>query len=450
MPQTTVVFVHGFRDGPECWDPFVKLLEGDPELSGFRFLRYQYSTGIAKLNVLQRLPTIKQCGNGLGGFLDLRCPEGKLVLVGHSMGGLVIQYLLAEKLAAGRGADLSRIRSVILFATPNRGSTMFSSLRRIANTFIDNPQDEQLEVLNDEVANLTETIGRSIVRAQKVDLNACPIPFRAFWGETDAVVPESSARGSFTEANQLPGDHTTIIRPEDRDDLRYLALKEELLNPTGHPFIYEFERFEVTLTVCPRSPDVPVLLNDLDQPIEIRADNEATRTIDIEVSSKNRCSQPYTQMYRSIDGFVQSLSFTGTNDIDSATYTENRASGKKFTYIFTPDRQGKFSLKLKIYNGFGEGQRNWHNHMNPNAHYKLFRFTLDLRAFDQAGYRIAPEPRMGYSDRDIDGHRSCQSRGELPMVPYLEATPTPFLRTWEIRNMNQGIVDVSWDLQKLA
>ena len=450
MPNTTVVFVHGFVSNAGCWDPFFKQLNKDIELiaAGFRFARYQYPTSFLEIDVTKRIPAISECGNGLDTFLETRFPEGKLMLVGHSMGGLVIQSYLAEKIKMSRGKDLARVRSVILFATPNRGSTMLGALRGIFDFFRSNPQEQQLKVLDEAIADLNDTIVRSVLGAKCVDRDCCPIPFRVFWGEQDKVVPEASARGPFVEASALPGGHSEVIQCDanDPDDPRYLCLREALLRPVGHPSIYEIDRFEVTLAIMPLALNTTVVLRDLDHPITIQPGNAAIRSIEIDVAKQNRCGTPYEQTYRSEQGYVQSLGFTEPNQVLPEIESENRATGRKFTYVFHPDRAETFRLDLKIYNGFGDGQRSWHNHMKANAHYRLFRMTLNLKAFHDAGYTISPEPNLYFYDQNIADHKLCALRELRSPLPALPTTAAPWLRTWEVPEVYGGVLDVVWDL----
>ena len=271
MPPTTVIFVHGFTSSPACWIPFRDRLNADPEVlsQGFKFLCYQYPTKFLELSVTHRIPGIAECGRGLGDFIENEAPEGQLMLVGHSMGGLVIQSYLAWKIGQLRGQDLERVRSVIMFATPNRGATIMTTVRKLFSWLRENEQEQELRVLDEEVAETSEVIVRSLLDAKNIDENFCPIPFRVFWGLQDDIVPEVSARGPFVEASPLPGGHSQILQPDPKDarDQRYVALKNALLNPIGHPAIYEIGLFEVKLTVTPASPDKAVWLRATTEPI---------------------------------------------------------------------------------------------------------------------------------------------------------------------------------------
>ncbi len=455
MARTTVVFVHGFISSPKCWDPLVQRLERDDDFRerDFRFVRFQYPTAFAEWNPAKRIPAISECGNSLDAFLEAECPGDKLFLVGHSMGGLVIQSYLADKLVHHRGKDLARIRSVILFATPNRGSTILGSLRGIfAKVWPKkNPQEEDLRVLNEEVARTNEIIVQSVLAAKAADEGNCPIPFRVFWGLQDDVVPEASARGSFIEASALPGGHSEILQPDPKDpnDLRYVCLKDALLNPVGHPSIYEIDLFEVNLVVSPASPEQTFVLSDLERPLTIHTDNVALRLVRIAFSAQNRCRQQYEQTYRSIDGHVESLGWTEPNEALPEALSEYYSEGKKLTYVFTPDHSDTYVMKVRIYNGFGEGQRNWHNHMRANAHYKLLRFQLNLKDYHDTGYALSPAPQLYFHTQNVMDHKLCANRVfEDPIAPLPGGEP--WLCAWEIQDVKGGVVDLIWDVKKQA
>jgi pimeloyl-ACP methyl ester carboxylesterase len=456
MSDPSVVFVHGFNSDPGCWKGFLDRLNADPDMArrGFRFHTFRYSTKLLEVDPRKRLPTIAECGNELGGFLRQKCPDGPVFLVGHSMGGLVIQNFIAGRLRERHGKSLERIRSVILFATPNRGSTIIGALRGILERFISNPQDERLRVLDDEIAETTEIIVRDVLAAKTASEMNCPIPFRVFWGDQDNVVPQVSARGSFVEASCLPGGHSDILRPDPRDpdDPRYAALKDALLHPVGHPSRYEIDLFEVKLAVSPESPETEFSLPDLDKPLTIHTDNTAIRTLKIVFAAQNRCRAQYDQTYRSIDGFVELLYLSAPNEAGPAAISAYRSQGKTLPCLVTPpgdNPEAAFTYinEVKIYGGFGKGERAWHNHMNPFANYKLVRFTLDLTKYRERGYELAPEPSFYFYEEDAEDHRLCRSRSRSrPHPPVSDADP--WLRTWEVENIRCGVIDVIWDFRQ--
>src|SRR5262249_49068818 len=138
MPQSLVVFVHGFGSSSRCWKPFLDLLQRDTTLrEKFDFVCYEYETPWLRFNPLKRIPRLREIGSGLGNFLSLsRFSQYKeCVLIGHSLGGLVIQSYISESITEREGTDLERITSVVLFATPNRGSETLAGPRRFLSSF---------------------------------------------------------------------------------------------------------------------------------------------------------------------------------------------------------------------------------------------------------------------------------------------------------------------------
>jgi pimeloyl-ACP methyl ester carboxylesterase len=137
------------------------------------------------------MPGIDECGKSLGDFLDKLPESDQLFLVGHSMGGLVIQSLLAQTRQEQRGIDLAKIRCVIRFATPNLGSTILSGLRGIFSILRENPC--------------------GVFSSKKCRYEQLPSLISCVLGLQDDVVPEVSARASFfirsfVEASPLSGD----------------------------------------------------------------------------------------------------------------------------------------------------------------------------------------------------------------------------------------------------
>ena len=455
---TTVVFVHGFNSGPDIWDPFRERMKDDPDFASDRFqtLAFSYPTSLLQLSPTRRIPSIRDCGDALAGYLKLRCKNtGPIFLVGHSMGGLVIEAMMVNTLRAKRGADLKQVRGVILFATPNRGSNTLAGVRELLSKVVSNPQDEGLRTLNEDADDVLRDIEDNVLRATAFKEDKCPIAFQVFYGLEDNVVPKVSARASFNEYGALPGDHHTIVdggpkRKGDPDDSRYAALKDALLNPVGHPEIYEIDLFEVSLQIEPVSRSITFQIPNMDRALSIQTDNVALRTLTFQFADKNRCHNPYKQVYRSVDGLVEFVSTTAVNQanpVDKSTY---RSEGKIYTYVFTPDHGDSFTMRLRIYNGFGQDNRSWHNHMDPKAHYRRMRLQLDLQKYAEAGYTLDPEPRVCYYEGDnTEDHELCTQRKEGKPLPSLPGD-SAWLRTWELTDVQGGIVDLVWDVKPPA
>ena len=119
-----------------------------------------------------------------------------MTLVGHSMGGLIIQSALLELLApSGSMRTVDHIRQVMLFATPNFGSTTLGKLRSFVSRFVANPQERALRLFSEDGTRIHNAIRDRVITARRRARDQYPIPFYCFWGRTDAIVNPESAVG---------------------------------------------------------------------------------------------------------------------------------------------------------------------------------------------------------------------------------------------------------------
>ncbi|MFD0345989.1 esterase/lipase family protein [Kitasatospora aburaviensis] len=216
-----VVFVHGIASSAETWDAVRESLAQTEDLANLEpDPPFQYKTGLLgkkpwnlKNSLLQVLPSIDTVADSLAEYLDTEAEDfQRLVLVGHSMGGLVIQRFLTHMLGQQRGHDLRRIRRIVLLACPNTGSSLVLALRKALP--LRNPQDLELQPFNELVANTKNLVLANIVNARAITPGSCPIPFSVYAGESDGIVPVASAKDAFPGARALPGDHSTILQEQ--------------------------------------------------------------------------------------------------------------------------------------------------------------------------------------------------------------------------------------------
>ncbi|MGN7248155.1 alpha/beta fold hydrolase [Janibacter anophelis] len=112
----TVVLVHGFVLNLSSWVHQRRALVD----AGYRVVCYdQRNHGISEVGDLAHC-TIDQLGKDLRAILDATTPEGQIVLVGHSMGGMTIMSF------AGRYPELTRDRlaGAALIATSAGGDSL--------------------------------------------------------------------------------------------------------------------------------------------------------------------------------------------------------------------------------------------------------------------------------------------------------------------------------------
>lgn len=218
-----VVFVHGIKSSAATWDAVRESLAQTEDLAALEPQPpFEYATGVfgnkpvrmknplSLSDALRVLPSLDTIADSLVSYLDTEAAEfERLVLVGHSMGGLVIQRFLARMLSRGRGTDLARIRRVVLLACPNQGSDLALVLRKRYR--LRNPQEKALRPFDEPVTDARAVVLAQIVNAPAVTANSCPIPFSVYAGTDDGVVSAASARSSFPNAAALPGNHFTIL-----------------------------------------------------------------------------------------------------------------------------------------------------------------------------------------------------------------------------------------------
>ena len=180
---------------------------------------FTYESPKVHFNPLRRIPDFEDVANVLATMIrkDERFNSRScLVLVGHSQGGLIIQRMLTDAVRAGRAnEELARIRGVVLLATPNAGSELFLSARRAFGPFWRNPQERNLRPFNEQIAEMHAVLLERVIYAQRATTTSRPIRFDVYTGDADGIVPAHSARGLFPHTGALPGDHFSIIRPND-------------------------------------------------------------------------------------------------------------------------------------------------------------------------------------------------------------------------------------------
>ncbi len=149
--RVPVVFIHGLRSSPMVWREMVNDLKGDPEIRAhYQFWFYLYPTGNPFAYTAQQLR------RALRGLRERYDPDhdasalDEMVLVGHSMGGLIARLLATESgdalwesisevsfedaVMEEEDRDLLRrvfffdplpeVRRVVFMATPHRGSVV--------------------------------------------------------------------------------------------------------------------------------------------------------------------------------------------------------------------------------------------------------------------------------------------------------------------------------------
>jgi hypothetical protein len=230
--QIHVVFIHGLFSRAKTWGRMQELVEADPELAGLAAVRlFSYESRPFRFNPARRVAEIDDIADRLHTYLhtDLRDAES-VILVSHSMGGLVVQRFLARTLARARGRDLARISRIVLFCCPNQGSDFALMIRQLAR-FWRHPHEQELRPFSRAVMEAQQAVLDRVVHAEGRSDTECRIPIRAVSAMYDNIVHPVIATSVCTSSSMVDGDHFSAIKPASADASSYLVLKAELLAP---------------------------------------------------------------------------------------------------------------------------------------------------------------------------------------------------------------------------
>ena len=233
--EALVVFVHGFLgSAQETWANFPALLPNDPSLKPYDFHFWGYPTRLDLVYTITKYfwtddPNIVTVGHGLRTLLD-HDAQGyrKLVLVGHSMGGLVIQAFILEEIARGRRDHLDRLTEVILYGTPSGGLHKASW-----GGFLKN-QIQDMSVSGAFIQDLRNQWKQCIDDRRADPTRAANFRLTLVAGMQDTFVPQESALDPFPfdEKEIVPGNHTAMVKPRAYDELSYRVLQQRLRRGT--------------------------------------------------------------------------------------------------------------------------------------------------------------------------------------------------------------------------
>ena len=232
----TVVFVHGILGHfAKTWGEFPRLLSEDEELPELDILLWGYRTGI-----FARHHELKIEGGHFATSLQNLVRDGTdIVLVGHSMGGLVILKALVDRMALGEAQQhpCKAITWITLFATPLNGAWLAGLAYRLAAIplHILRSLHKHLRDLSRGpfVESLMGEVRERIYAPGTNDPHNRKIPIRIIAATRDGAVDKANrnfALAPYTNpaAFQLDETHASIKLPLSREELRYKVLATDL------------------------------------------------------------------------------------------------------------------------------------------------------------------------------------------------------------------------------
>ncbi|KAL2822275.1 hypothetical protein BDW59DRAFT_149641 [Aspergillus cavernicola] len=237
-PEIDLIFVHGLGgNSRKTWSKSSlqshfwpkEWLPEDPAFKNVRVHSYGYDSYYLKGQ--EDCLNIHHIGKSfLGAISTSPCivnSETYIVVIGHSMGGLVMKkaYILAKQDAVHK-ALVRRFAALYFLATPHRGSDLAKMLKNLLKVAYDRPYVGDLEpnsgavqVINDEFRHFSAGLELwSFYETQKMKLFSSLI-----------VNPESAVLG-YREEKQIPmtADHRSICKFDAPEDSNYVLLRNAL------------------------------------------------------------------------------------------------------------------------------------------------------------------------------------------------------------------------------
>ena len=221
---TKVIFVHGLGGDSSTWGKFESLIKEDDDLdAAVEFFEYPSPFLGIKFSYLFQIKfqSIENLAESLRTYIN-QCHQGskEIILVGHSMGGLIIrQYLLDEKISG----HVLKVKKAVLYAVPNQGAK-FAKLAKNFLSIYKNPHLIQLSSNSDFIKQLNRNWINSRIE-EHVDITIVV-------AGNDKIVTIDSAKSTFEHLlpEQITGvGHLDIVQPNLHSDLSYLILKNKIL-----------------------------------------------------------------------------------------------------------------------------------------------------------------------------------------------------------------------------
>ncbi len=220
MASKTVVFVHGMYMTPLCWEQWVDRFQS----KGYRCLAPAWPGRDQPVEVLRQRHPDPQLGQlTLTGVLEylrkfIRQVDEKPILIGHSMGGLIVQLLLQSDLAAaGVAVDSAPPFGVLTTQWPflksnwphitpfaSQGRPIAMTFERFQYTFVNTlPVAEQRAAYERYVVPESRRVPRESLTA-RIDFKQPHPPLLLIAGSADHLIPASLNKSNYARYRSSP------------------------------------------------------------------------------------------------------------------------------------------------------------------------------------------------------------------------------------------------------
>lgn len=247
--KTLTLFIHGIGSSNETWKQFIKVLDSDrtvrcekyentrtklnSEILYYQYFEYEsaffkkgkfFSSLFEKKNGKKSSQSINQLSEDLASYIDSFKHFDKVNLVGHSMGGLIILDCLLSIYADKNEKLRKKIKNIVFIASPIAGSDDADDLKKYFGKKITAVELQQMGTDSENIASLKQGIDLYSLELKKDNI-------LYIYGSSDARIEEDSRKiaKEFAKVESVQADHTTIKEPTSINDVKYIWVKDHLL-----------------------------------------------------------------------------------------------------------------------------------------------------------------------------------------------------------------------------
>lgn len=247
--ENIICFVHGFCGNPEStFNPMPEFIINEKELDGWDVLSIGYSTDIMPnigKGIWASSPDLNKISSYLKTNLDIIFNSyNRVALIGHSMGGLVIQRTILDM------EDIHKISHVLFFGTPSAGLNKAWFMKWFKNQIRDMDNEGEF------IKNLRGEWNNRFT-------GEYPFRFATVAGELDEFVPTYSSLDPFPHEYRsfTSGNHITMVKPQKESDTSFQILKNVL--QSDRDYLMGFNETELNNLIGKYHEDVNTLRNEL-------------------------------------------------------------------------------------------------------------------------------------------------------------------------------------------
>ncbi|MDB5285771.1 MAG: hypothetical protein JWR05_720 [Mucilaginibacter sp.] len=228
--ESCVIFIHGFAGSKSTWNTFSNHLFNQWTLDDSFGLEYDVHTIESDNPHIARFkqcffggPPIDVLSNSLNTTINEICRDYKnVIIIAHSMGGLIARQYLVDLVKNTK--NVGKIRALITYATPHKGSALASWYKLLGLKFFVLP----FYFITKQVVQMCRYDSSFIDKLNKdwdflrIDSR---IDFKRIVGERDFIVDRESAALTlgFSLYDSIANKgHFDIIRPKNHDDRAFM------------------------------------------------------------------------------------------------------------------------------------------------------------------------------------------------------------------------------------